>query len=161
MMGEYAYNMGLVDYQERSKVEQIIINATFQEQRKLWDDLHKTFEQVLGTISRAAGGINVYDITKFHEYPDVLIGTYLESTEAKVIYKFNDQIEYGMQQGNVYEALYTDFMIPYTHLVEDLLSRKIYVMVYNGQNDLIVETPGTFKWVERIHYSHAAEFRYL
>lgn len=33
-------------------------------------------------------------------------------------------------------------------------------MVYNGQNDLIVETPGTFKWAERVHYDQAEEFRY-
>lgn len=46
----------------------------------------------------------------------------------------------------------TDFMKPYVNLVEELLRRKTHVMIYNGQNDLIVETPGTFKWVERINY---------
>jgi serine carboxypeptidase 1 len=44
--------------------------------------------------------------------------------------------------------------------VEKVLSRKAKVMVYNGQNDLIVETPGTFKWVEMVHYDKAEEFRY-
>jgi hypothetical protein len=34
-------------------------------------------------------------------------------------------------------------------------------MIYNGQNDLIVETPGTFKWAERIHYVDAEKFKYL
>jgi hypothetical protein len=28
-------------------------------------------------------------------------------------------------------------------------------MVYNGQNDLIVETPGTFKWAEKVHYTQS------
>lgn len=32
-------------------------------------------------------------------------------------------------------------------------------MIYNGQNDLIVETPGTFKWAERVHYDMAEKFR--
>ena len=32
-------------------------------------------------------------------------------------------------------------------------------MIYNGQNDLIVESPGTFKWVERVHYEEAEKFR--
>ena len=44
--------------------------------------------------------------------------------------------------------------------MEKVLSRKAKVMVYNGQNDLIVETPGTFKWVEMVHYDKAEEFRY-
>lgn len=55
--------------------------------------------------------------------------------------------------------MFTDFMRPYVPLVEDLLQRGVYVMVYNGQNDLIVETPGTFKWAERVHYSGASAFR--
>jgi hypothetical protein len=36
----------------------------------------------------------------------------------------------------------------------------VNVLIYNGQNDLIVETPGTFKWVEMLHYDKAEEFRY-
>ncbi len=50
-------------------------------------------------------------------------------------------------------------MKPYTTLVEDLLAKKVHVMIYNGQNDLIVETPGTFKWAERLHYDDAHTFR--
>lgn len=32
-------------------------------------------------------------------------------------------------------------------------------MIYNGQDDLIVETPGTLKWVEKIHFHERDEFR--
>ena len=56
--------------------------------------------------------------------------------------------------------MYEDFMRPYVHLVEELLRRKTYVMIYNGQNDLIVESPGTFKWAEQVHYDQADKFRY-
>lgn len=44
-------------------------------------------------------------------------------------------------------------------LVEELLRRKTHVLIYNGQNDLIVETPGTFKWAERLHFDDAEKFR--
>lgn len=46
-------------------------------------------------------------------------------------------------------------MMQYVHLVEQLLEWNVQVLIYNGQNDLIVETPGTFKWAERLHYAHA------
>jgi serine carboxypeptidase 1 len=55
--------------------------------------------------------------------------------------------------------MYEDFMKPYVHLVEELLRRKVHILVYNGQNDLIVETPGTFKWVERLYFAASSEFR--
>lgn len=130
----------------------MIINATYQERLRLWDDLHDSFEVVLGKIEDWSGGINVYDIKKYQVYPTALVDMYLNSPEARNIFKFNPDVVFGSQAGNVYQAMYTDFMRPYVPLVEDLLQRNIYVMVYNGQNDLIVETPGTFKWAERVHY---------
>lgn len=51
--------------------------------------------------------------------------------------------------------MYEDFMKRYVHLVEELLRRGTNVLIYNGQNDLIVETPGTFKWVDKVHFDQA------
>lgn len=50
-------------------------------------------------------------------------------------------------------------MMQYVRLVEELIEVNVNVMIYNGQNDLIVETPGTFKWVEFVHFPQADEFR--
>lgn len=44
-------------------------------------------------------------------------------------------------------------------LVEDLLSKGIPVLIYNGQDDLIVPNPGAMKWVDRINFTQASEFR--
>lgn len=45
-------------------------------------------------------------------------------------------------------------------LVEQLLNyHNIQVLVYTGQNDLIVETPGTLRWVENVLYDQRTTFR--
>lgn len=45
-------------------------------------------------------------------------------------------------------------------LVEQLLIyHDIQVLVYTGQNDLIVQTPGTLKWVENVLYDQRTTFR--
>ncbi|KAJ8937820.1 hypothetical protein NQ318_003724 [Aromia moschata] len=45
---------------------------------------------------------------------------------------------------NVFDTLAGDFMKPVTNIVEELLNTTdIKVAVYNGQLDLIVDTPGT------------------
>ncbi len=46
-------------------------------------------------------------------------------------------------------------MYPYPHLVEYCLENKLPTLIYNGQNDIIVENPGTMRWVENIHYTNA------
>lgn len=93
-----------------------------------------------------AGNVNVYDITRYDQYPDALVGDYLNDPETKKLFKLNNDVTFGAQGGNVYEGLYEDFMKHYVHLVEEILRRSSYIMIYNGQNDLIVESPGTFKW---------------
>lgn len=117
-VGEYAYNLGLLDYQERSKVEQIIINATYQDRIRDWRNMHDSFDDALEFIVDRAGGINVYDITKYHDYPDELIGMYLGQPDIVKRYSLNPDVEFASQAGDVYEAMYEDFMKPYVHLVE-------------------------------------------
>lgn len=68
-VGGFSYNIGLLDYQQRARIEQVIVNATFQDRMKQYDDLHNSFEVVLGAIVRWSGGVNVYDFTSYHDYP--------------------------------------------------------------------------------------------
>ena len=124
-------------------------------------ELHNSFDLALDLIVELAGGVNVYDITKYRDYPTELVRMYLSNPDIIKMFKLNPSIEFGSQSGNVYEGLFEDFMKQYVHLVEDLLERNVQVLIYNGQNDLIVETPGTFKWVERLHYKDAETFRYI
>lgn len=104
----------------------------------MWKDLHDSFELVFDLIDKASGGINVYDITKYHPYPDMLISEFINSPEGRALFKFHPDITYGAQAGNVYEALYIDFMKDYVELIQSLLKRGVNLMIYNGQNDLIV-----------------------
>lgn len=128
------------------------MNATFQNRNRNWKDLHNSFGEVLDYIVERSGGVNVYDITIYHHYPTLLVNEYFDNPDTISLFSLNKDVKFGSQSSNVYESLYEDFMQPYVPLVEELLRRKTHVLVYNGQNDLIVETPGTFKWVERVHY---------
>jgi hypothetical protein len=70
-MGGFAYNIGLLDYQQRSRIEQVIVNATYQERFRQFDELHRSFETVLDAIVTWSGGVNVYDFTKYKNYPSI------------------------------------------------------------------------------------------
>uniref|UniRef100_A0A0P4WJ86 Carboxypeptidase n=1 Tax=Scylla olivacea TaxID=85551 RepID=A0A0P4WJ86_SCYOL len=63
-------------------------------------------------------------------------------------------ITWGGQSKNVFEALSEDFMNPAVKNVEMLLNTtSLKVVVYNGQLDLIVSTPGAQKWVENMQWA--------
>jgi len=76
-VGEFAFNLGLLDYQERAGIERLIMNATNQRNRRRYNDMHDTFDRVIETIADVAGGINVYDITSYTPYPTQLLQYYI------------------------------------------------------------------------------------
>ncbi|XP_049782035.1 retinoid-inducible serine carboxypeptidase-like [Schistocerca cancellata] len=65
-------------------------------------------------------------------------------------------VSWGSQSTYVSNALNDDFMKPVTDVVESLLNETdIAVVVYTGNLDLIVDTPGTLKWVENLKWAGA------
>ena len=114
---------------------------------------------VLDAIVKWTGGINVYDLTSYKDYPTSLIGEYFSDPDVKKLYALSNDIDFGRQGGQVYQKLFTDFMKNEVRLVEYCLEKGLPMLIYNGQNDIIVETPGTMKWVEQIFYADSATFR--
>lgn len=78
------------------------MNATFQDRVRAWRDLHDSFDNVLEYIIDKAGGINVYDITKYHDYPDILIEEFLSQPDTIKLFSLNPGVQFGAQSGNVY-----------------------------------------------------------
>ncbi len=115
-------------------------------------ELHDTFDLALDLIVNMSGNVNVYDITKYKDYPVELIGSFLESPDNKKRFGLNDDVEFGLQSGNVYEGLYEDFMRQYVHLVESLLEEKVNVIIYNGQNDFVVNTAGVLNYLNSLNW---------
>ncbi|XP_070150580.1 retinoid-inducible serine carboxypeptidase [Polyergus mexicanus] len=63
-------------------------------------------------------------------------------------------VTHGNQSEIVRKSLMEDFMKPVTNIVEELLNEtNLNVYIYNGQLDLIVDTPGTLLWVEKLEWA--------
>ncbi|KAL7300071.1 hypothetical protein TKK_0007081 [Trichogramma kaykai] len=67
---------------------------------------------------------------------------------------------WGAQSDEVRISLYADFMKPVTQTVQRLLDEtSLKVFVYNGQLDLIVDTPGTLLWVEKMRWARYLDWK--
>ncbi|XP_076248727.1 uncharacterized protein LOC143188395 [Calliopsis andreniformis] len=65
-------------------------------------------------------------------------------------------VEHGAQSGQVWNMLLGDFMKPVINIVEQLLDQtNLKVIVLSGQLDLIVDTPGTLQWVEKMKWKNS------
>ncbi|XP_043474711.1 retinoid-inducible serine carboxypeptidase-like [Leptopilina heterotoma] len=83
----------------------------------------------------------------------------LMNTKVKKALRINST--WGIQGSEVFSALNGDFMKPAIDIVELLLNETdIKVFVYTGQLDLIVDTPGTLLWVEKLQWENANEWKW-
>lgn len=83
----------------------------------------------------------------------------LMNTIVKETLGIQNNVTWGGQSSAVFSYLYEDFMKPATGVVEQLLQEtNLTVCVFTGQLDLIVDTPGTLLWAERLQWSGAANW---
>jgi len=68
-------------------------------------------------------------------------------------------VTWGGQSGDVFNYQSGDFMKDVVGIVDELIKTGMKVIVYNGQLDLIVDTPGQEKWVNRLQWDNLDEFR--
>lgn len=158
-MGTFAFHLGLVDFQERMRLEKVLLNASRHNMQNDMDAMHLDFDTALDYIVERAGNVNVYDIKIDGEYEELLQPYFRNPGILAGIYQLNPEIVYDSQADDVYNNLFTDFMKNEINRVEYLLNKGMPVLIYNGQDDLIVSNPGTMKWVDRIYFANAEEFR--
>lgn len=143
----------------------MLLNASRHELQSNYDLLHIDFDNAIEYIVERAGNVNVYDIKIDGDYEGInennteLLQPYFNNPEYQRLYNLNPAIVYDSQSEDVYNNLFTDFMMPEVSRVQYLLGKGMNVLIYNGQDDLIVQNPGTMKWVDRLHHDSAEEFR--
>ncbi|XP_023936523.2 retinoid-inducible serine carboxypeptidase [Bicyclus anynana] len=84
----------------------------------------------------------------------------LMNTKVKEALDIPDHVTWGSQRDDVFDTLRTDFMKPVTEGIEKLLNETDLILTkYNGNLDLICDTPGQLLWVDRLNWVRAEEFR--
>lgn len=69
-----------------------------------------------------------------------------------------DSVTWGGQAGAVFDQMAEDFMVPAIREVDALLAAGLPVAVYNGQLDLICDSPATEAWIAKLRWPARAAF---
>lgn len=68
-------------------------------------------------------------------------------------------VTWGFSAGDVFAALYTDFMRPTVEQVDELLALGVNVTIYSGQLDIICCTDGTENWMKSLRWPKLQAFQ--
>ncbi|XP_066257864.1 retinoid-inducible serine carboxypeptidase-like isoform X2 [Euwallacea similis] len=163
----YLYSLGMLDTEQYESLNNIATNVKTLVEKGKWDDATEAWGSLEFSVQQMAGGVDFYNIlTKIQTRFSTFKALYKPRDELRITAEsfMNDQVApalnltstWGAQSDNVFNYLRTDFMKPVTDVVERLLNEtNITLAVYNGAMDLIVDTPGTIDWVDRLKFKES------
>jgi len=184
--GPYLYQYNLLDQADLYKINNIskstidAVNAgRFAYATELWGETESL-------ISETTDDVNVYNVLQHHVPSDfALKETYSKlSPNLQQLYKthvgrFQQQsladfmngpvreklgiipsyVEWGSQSGDVFKYQSVDFMKPVIDYVDRLIKYGIKVVVFQGQLDMICDTPGAEKWINKLKWPGLSTFK--
>jgi serine carboxypeptidase 1 len=110
----------------------------------------------LNTFSSPGAAYEIF--VNFEEDRDQMLDD-LMNLEVRTALGLPEKIVFGSQSSAVFRTLGIDFMKPVTNVVELLLNKtEIHVVVVTGVLDLIVATPGTLEWVDKLQWPNATPY---
>jgi carboxypeptidase C (cathepsin A) len=114
----------------------------------------------MNTITSGGGNVNVYNFRDFGNYDFSNVDEFMNYQETCTRYNVDPSVcgSYVDENNNVYEALTTDFMQSVATKVAYLLENNLPVMLYNGQDDIICNSPNQQNWVGNLNWTHQNDF---
>jgi len=144
---EFGFNTGLLDQKQyRDMVSVQNVAKTLIEQQK-WSQAMNHCNQILNSFVSESGGINVYDIRDYGEYDMDYMSEYVMQPDVRVQMHTNGKRDYHDCDSETYAKLQNDMPQSVRQYVIDLLNNGFPMMLYNGQFDMIINTPAAERWI--------------
>ncbi|XP_011254586.1 retinoid-inducible serine carboxypeptidase [Camponotus floridanus] len=169
----YLLNMGVIDKEDFKEIEADTKVLKEKIETGKWKEATDYTSYMQANISRKTYNVDFYNILSkiylcshclsplsagdpiFRYFIQVGTQSLYDLMNGPVKEALGLNITHIIQSGKVYDFLREDFMKPVTNIVEQLLNEtNLNVFVYNGQLDLIVDTPGTLRWIEKLKWKH-------
>ena len=148
---DYGFATGLIDEYQREMVEVLEAQTVQFIQQKKWLQANTVSNKALNIVVNGGGGVNVYNIRYFGDYNSTLMDTWLNSTNTKNQLHVPTSITYLDCGSESYAALEADVTKSVTDLFPYLLANT-KVMLYEGQDDLILNSVGAETWISRLNW---------
>jgi len=145
--GLFAYSLGLVDDVQKQTIEYAQIDAVFALQNENYSPAFNDFDNIMGTITTDGGGLNIYNFRDFGGYSFTPVSVFLNQPSVQAYYNVAPGVVFMSEQTPVYDALApTDFMQS-TAWKYGIVKNYIDVLLYNGQDDIICNSPSSQNWI--------------
>lgn len=129
------YNQyNIISYYQNQVTQYLNSNSPYQAEAN--------WENTYNTVVSFANGINVYNVREYGDYSFNYIGQWLNKASTKASLNVPSFAFWVGCNDTIYDYYKADIMTSTIPYISYILSQGLKVMIYNGQDDLIVNTPG-------------------
>ena len=157
----FGYALGLLNEKQRAEVELYQLNAAGHVINGKYLEARDDIDKVMDTITSYGGGLNVYNFRNFGDYDFSNMVSFFNSEDVVNRYNVDPSVAGQFQDINekVYDALsLTDFMQSVVDRVIYVLEAGLPTMFYNGQDDIICNTPSVQNWIAQMEWAGQGAF---
>eukprot|EP01017_Pseudomicrothorax_dubius_P046044 TRINITY_DN805_c0_g3_i2.p1 TRINITY_DN805_c0_g3~~TRINITY_DN805_c0_g3_i2.p1 ORF type:complete len:461 (-),score=101.99 TRINITY_DN805_c0_g3_i2:182-1564(-) len=147
----YSYAAGLVSTIGRDYLTQLQNKAILDILNGNMEQASSKFDALTDYIVRVNPGINVYNYRQYNADVDGFIPDWANSPKVKQMLNIPPTHTFYSCVDEVYSNFTKDISSSYSWKVEALLG-KVKVLIYSGQDDIIVNTAGTNNWLSQAEF---------
>lgn len=162
----YAYSLGLISKFRRNDYRRASSHLFEAIEQGKYPEASGLFDYVTGNVAPAipslTDGINIYN---YRQYPigngmdDLSI--FLNDNQTKQQFEIPENFNYVACNDTMYLDFYDDISRSYKENITYVLNQKnTKVLLYNGQNDIIVNTPSAENWIYSLKWDGAEKLLY-
>jgi vitellogenic carboxypeptidase-like protein len=144
---EFAFNTGLIDQKQYKNLVSLQNVARDLIMQQKWNAAMQYCNEILGTLVNYAGGVNVYDIRAYGDYDLDYVTQYVMQPDVREQMHTAGHRDYHDCDSETYAKLQADMPKSVRQYVIDLLNDNFRIILYNGQFDLIINTPAAERWI--------------
>lgn len=157
----FTYSVGLLDDKQRRKTleyqNQIVSFIQAGRYSQAMDVYNNMTDYV---ITNCTGGFNQFDIRNYFDNEN---DAYIKNVELPHVKQMMHTVgvKYYDSSQDVWNALYADICQSARYQIEALLdcpTRKIRVLLYNGQYDWLINYMGAAKWIDGMEWHGSKEY---
>ncbi|KAK4286417.1 hypothetical protein QN277_002975 [Acacia crassicarpa] len=160
---DFALERGLIQKDEYNSIKQLVPSCVQSAQacgKEGGDACLSSFSNcnaIFGQILSVTGDINYYDVRKQCKgdlcYDFSGVERLLNKKEVKEAVGVSEELDFVSCSTVVYEAMEGDWMRNMEEVIPALLEEGIKVLVYAGEEDLICNWLGNWRWVHAMEWS--------
>lgn len=177
--GEYLYANSYLDTKQLARVNAQANSCQKEVEQNQWARATTCWSNMEELIEAETSGVSWYNILKYGGQDDWskkrrkrslfswkspqfmrhvgafqrdALSSYMDTTVRAKLGIIPDSVKFGAQSNAVFNKQSGDFMKPNWDTVDGLLMNGTNVIVYNGNQDLICDSIGTEKWMNRLQW---------